>query len=223
MSSGKAADEARRFLEAIRDRSGILQGRGDGSLEFSHRTFQEYLAARHLAAIDEEEMLDAIMPHLHEAWWQEVHLLLFGHLGSSKEGSRRVERLAFCILDAVKPPLRLLLPPRHQALHYFSPPGYWLPGWQLQRRAAWLLKRDLIFAVLGYGQCTATARPNRLTERLSREIADFISRWRRSPGELGAVLESLCAALRQGSGDGPLWPDVRSRLLAALHDSELLV
>lgn len=71
---GHAEGEARRFIDAIRDRSGLLRGRGDGSLEFNHRTFQEYLAARHIAALDEEPMIEAVMPDLHKAWWQEVHL-----------------------------------------------------------------------------------------------------------------------------------------------------
>jgi predicted NACHT family NTPase len=101
---GSAEDEARHFIETIRDRSGLLRGRGDGTLEFSHRTFQEYLAARHVATLEDEAMLDAVMPHLHAAWWEEVHLLLFGHLGSGKENSGRVERLALCILDATPHP-----------------------------------------------------------------------------------------------------------------------
>ena len=73
--------EARRFLSVIRDRSGLLQGRGDGTLEFAHRTFQEYLAARHIAAQPDPDYIDLVMAHLHEAWWREVHLLAIGHLG----------------------------------------------------------------------------------------------------------------------------------------------
>ena len=43
-------------------------------------------------------MIDAVMPGLHIAWWEEVHLLLFGELGSGRGGSGKVERLAFPIL-----------------------------------------------------------------------------------------------------------------------------
>ncbi|MCP4709995.1 MAG: NACHT domain-containing protein, partial [Planctomycetes bacterium] len=79
LSSGlEAEQEARKFIVAIRDRSGILQGRGDGTLEFSHRTFQEYLAARYIASRSDPEYIDLVMKHLHEAWWREVHLLVIG-------------------------------------------------------------------------------------------------------------------------------------------------
>jgi hypothetical protein len=95
--------------------------------------------------MDEEDMIDAVMPHLHEGWWQEVQLLLFGHLGTGKEGSRKIERLTFSILDASSKPLPFLMPPRHSWLRRVFP-GRWLAGLQLQRRISQLLRRDLAFA-----------------------------------------------------------------------------
>jgi len=89
----KAKQEARDFIAAIQDRSGLLQGRGDGTLEFTHRTFQEYLAARYIASQSDPEYIDLVMVHLHEAWWREVHLLVIGHLGSSSDTAKKVERL----------------------------------------------------------------------------------------------------------------------------------
>ncbi|EDN67752.1 signal transduction protein with Nacht domain [Beggiatoa sp. PS] len=85
--------EARDFIVAIQDRSGLLQGRGDGTLEFTHRTFQEYLAARYIASQPDPEYIDLVMVHLHEAWWREVHLLVIGHLGSSSDTAKKAERL----------------------------------------------------------------------------------------------------------------------------------
>ena len=98
----------------------MLRGRGDGSLEFSHRTFPEFLAARHIAALDEEAMIDAVMPDLHKAWWEEVHLLLFGELGGGKGGSGKVERLALSILGASGKPMPFLVPPTHRVLARFG-------------------------------------------------------------------------------------------------------
>jgi HEAT repeats len=215
-------NEARQFVETIRDRSGLLRGRGDGSLEFSHRTFQEYLAARHLAAMDEEDMIDAVMPHLHEAWWQEVHLLLFGHLGTGKEGSRKIERLTFCILDASPKPLPFLIPPRRSIFRLLYP-GYWFPGWQLQRRISQLLGRDLAFAIRGYGDCAPTAKTSGLTERLQHELQQVLSRWRRDPDATSRATRNFKEAFETGSRFGPLAAALDTGLLAALKDSDFEV
>ncbi len=113
-SAETAREEARRFIMAIRDRSGILQGRGDGSLEFAHRTFQEYLAARYIAAQPDPAYIDLVMPHLHDAWWREVHLLTIGELGSRQATAEKASRLIFTIIHAHKPPLWFL---RYESLH----------------------------------------------------------------------------------------------------------
>jgi hypothetical protein len=219
---GQEEDEARQFVETIRDRSGLLQGRGDGSLEFNHRTFQEYLAARHLAAMDEEDMIDAVMPHLHEAWWQEVQLLLFGHLGTGKEGSRKIERLTFCILDASPKPLPFLMPPRRSWLRRVST-GRWLPSWQLQRRISLLLSRDLAFAVRGYCDCAPTARTSSLTQRLQHEIQRLLSHWRRDPDLMSTAIDNLSEAIGPGTRGGLLTEALTVGFLAALKDGESMV
>lgn len=95
--------EAQEFIAAIRDRSGILQERGDGTLEFSHRTFQEYLAARYIAAQPDPVYIDMVMEHLHEAWWREVHLLVIGHLGSGSDGAEKA-----CLLRHLMPRYKIL-------------------------------------------------------------------------------------------------------------------
>lgn len=106
----QAEQEARRFIQVIRDRSGLLQGRGDGSLEFMHRTFQEYLAARHIAAQPYPDYIDLVMADLHLAWGQEVHLLVMGYLGSNSATAEKASRLLITILDSYRPPLSILVP-----------------------------------------------------------------------------------------------------------------
>jgi hypothetical protein len=75
-------------------RSGQLQFLGGDRYGFPHLTFQEYLAARYIAAQqdpsfsnknydpDKPNYIDLVMAHLHEAWWREVHRLVIGHLGN---------------------------------------------------------------------------------------------------------------------------------------------
>ena len=132
--------EARSFLSVIRDRSGLLQGRGDGTLEFAHRTFQEYLAARHIAAQPDPDYIDLVMAHLHEAWWREVHLLVIGHLGSGRDSAPRASALLLTILGRYRPPLPFL---RSRPFTFRRLPAWLiaraLPQWQLDRRLAWIL------------------------------------------------------------------------------------
>ncbi|MGK7956681.1 MAG: NACHT domain-containing NTPase [Crocosphaera sp.] len=77
-----AEQEAERFLNFIRDRSGLLNEQGTDCYGFVHKTFQEYLCAQKnrqdmkRKRYDFQIILDAITNHLHDAHWREVLLLL---------------------------------------------------------------------------------------------------------------------------------------------------
>jgi formylglycine-generating enzyme required for sulfatase activity len=72
-SSGLGRD-GRRFLERMRDETGILAmaGEGEGRCGFLHLSFQEYLAAEHAAR---EGLAHELASRAADSWWREVALL----------------------------------------------------------------------------------------------------------------------------------------------------
>jgi formylglycine-generating enzyme required for sulfatase activity len=76
-----------RFLETIRDESGLLTGYSTSTFGFVHLGFQEHLAAQELRSqlVGSSERLVELAGELHESWWQEV-ILLFLALEDSPYG-----------------------------------------------------------------------------------------------------------------------------------------
>ncbi|MEU9710646.1 NACHT domain-containing protein [Streptomyces sp. NPDC047967] len=72
------------ILTHLLNRSGLLQEHGDGTYQFIHRTFQDYLAAKELI---EDEHLGELLRHADEETWQDVVLLAAGHCGRRELGS----------------------------------------------------------------------------------------------------------------------------------------
>ncbi|MCX4240133.1 FAD-dependent oxidoreductase [Paraliomyxa miuraensis] len=75
---GHADVPARKFLETIRDESGLLTGWGVDEFGFMHLGFQEYLVARglHARVFDHPNVLAKLVKRFDQSWWQEVILLL---------------------------------------------------------------------------------------------------------------------------------------------------
>ncbi len=89
-----------RFLGVIRERSGLLIARAEGTYAFSHLTFQEYLAA--LAVAGRDDYVDFSLRHTADEWWREVILLEAGYL--STQSKEKATNLIGAIADAKNEP-----------------------------------------------------------------------------------------------------------------------
>jgi predicted NACHT family NTPase len=77
----QAREEAKRFVDFIQQRTGLLNEQGQDLYAFVHKTFQEYLCAQEISyqADNDEDfqiVLNHIREHLHDPHWREVLLLL---------------------------------------------------------------------------------------------------------------------------------------------------
>ncbi|MDJ0676815.1 MAG: HEAT repeat domain-containing protein [Calothrix sp. MO_167.B42] len=76
----QAKSEAQRFIEHIRERTGLLNEQGQDCYAFVHKTFQEYLAAEDIRYRQEDEEFEVVLEHVEQylcdAHWREVLLLL---------------------------------------------------------------------------------------------------------------------------------------------------
>ncbi|MFP1627451.1 NACHT domain-containing protein [Streptomyces sp. 5K101] len=78
-------------LEQLRDRSGILRSPAQGRMDFVHRTFQEYLAAKEAA---EEDRMGNLVGRAHLDLWRETIIMAAGHANT-----RQREELLMGILN----------------------------------------------------------------------------------------------------------------------------
>lgn len=202
----QARPEARRFLEAIRDRSGLLQGRGDGSLEFAHRTFQEYLAARYIAAQPDPDYIDLVMEHLHEAWWREVHLLIIAYLGSGLDGAERASALIQTILALGDGSTKTLPSARFGCSRRISTSAILSPfAGHLYRRLSSVLQRELEFVSIGARDCVRVgitpACRSQLLRNVTQQLVDVVNDPGRqeSRGELIKSLSSVVVVHADGA------------------------
>ncbi|MGG6241406.1 sister chromatid cohesion protein PDS5 [Nodosilinea sp. AN01ver1] len=100
----EATAEAKRFLEHIRSRTGLLNEQGQDCYAFVHKTFQEYLCAQEIQEQSADEdydfdlILSPIRDHLHNPHWEEVLLLLI-----AQQREKRVGKILQKILDHPAP------------------------------------------------------------------------------------------------------------------------
>ena len=216
--------EAEKFLRTLSLRSGLLQFLGSDRYGFPHLTFQEYLTARHIAAQPDPDYIDTVMVHLHKAWWREVHLLVIGHLGSGSEGAEKASKLLQLVLDFYRPPWRILRSIRVKWWDISALASRTLAArvdWQLERRLAWMLNRELIFAASGFSDCTPLGASAAFRYILTQRAQELLLTVMLDPGRLekgtdapqSAIVSSL---LREGL----VSEETVSKLMQALDDSD---
>jgi len=150
----KAQPKAMRFIEVFGDRMALLQKRGDGTLEFIHRVFQEYLTARYIAVQD--NYIDLVMEHLHEVWWRETHLLVISYLGSGVGNAKKAEHLLLTILNTD-----------------------WESSQKWQRELAWYLMREFKLVAQGYDE--VTNKTLTLSKAISDFAVNHVLEWIHKP------------------------------------------
>lgn len=78
---GKNSISPKEFLGSIMSLSGLLREREEGTIEFAHRSFQDYLTAIEIRDREEEGLL---IERVSESWWQEITLIYMSKGDSSK-------------------------------------------------------------------------------------------------------------------------------------------
>lgn len=81
----RAALDAEHFLDLEELRSGLLVSRRSHSCRFVHLTFQEYLAAWHLASLSIDDIKATVTPHLRDPQWFETLQLLGGEIARNSD------------------------------------------------------------------------------------------------------------------------------------------
>ncbi|MEV5812036.1 NACHT domain-containing protein [Streptomyces mutabilis] len=84
VASAAGQGDAATVLRALVLRSGLLRRPGEGTLDFVHRTFQDYLGARYAV---EEGHLDVIAGHAGDTQWEDVIRMAVAH---ARPGERAV-------------------------------------------------------------------------------------------------------------------------------------
>ncbi|MEG4113204.1 MULTISPECIES: HEAT repeat domain-containing protein [unclassified Microcoleus] len=96
----QAKEEAKRCVDFLQQRTGLLNEQGQDLYAFVHKTFQEYLCAQEIGyqADDEDDfeiVLNHIREHLHDPHWREVLLLLI-----AQQKPKKVAKAMQAILTA---------------------------------------------------------------------------------------------------------------------------
>ena len=102
----EAKKEAKRFVEFIRERTGLLNEQGQDCYAFVHKTFQEYLTAQYIKELADNEdnfdlVLNHIRDHIHDQNWREVLLLLIAQQ-KQKKAARAIQTVLDCGSDYEK-------------------------------------------------------------------------------------------------------------------------
>ncbi|MGW6455290.1 NACHT domain-containing protein [Streptomyces sp. NPDC055078] len=88
----RAQGSPARILTHLLNRSGLLQQRGEHTVQFIHRTFQDYLAAKEFA---ETDSVDELVKNADDEQWQDVVRLSVGHFNRGQVSTliaRLIER-----------------------------------------------------------------------------------------------------------------------------------
>lgn len=94
----QATLRAEEFVNVITLRTGLLLPKEENVFEFAHPTFREYFAA--CALMGRKDYVPTFLAHLHDPWWNEVHLLGIGHIGTGQDDFVR-ERVQI-VLEAIR-------------------------------------------------------------------------------------------------------------------------
>jgi hypothetical protein len=139
-----------------------------GITAFPHLTFQEYLAAYHIASLPDSGCINQVMEHLHEAWWREMQLMTIGQLSASPQGTGRAAALLNAILHVYQPPHPAVRFAVHQLLRRIGLER--LMQRQAMRHVAWMMAREPVFVLRGLQECDPARIPGAATVTLAAWI-----------------------------------------------------